>query len=86
MLVREPSHWYPDSLLHESEGWPQLQPVLQWTRVQIHHQPVQIDVDKWSDRMTRDKARETSLQAYIPVCLYVEVFPNRYNFHFNLMK
>lgn len=88
MLVREPSHWYPDSLLHQSKGRPQLQPVLWWTRAQVHYQPVQIDMDKWSIRTTRDKAykRETSVQAYISVCLYVEIFQTHYNSHFNLMK
>lgn len=34
----------------------------------------------------RDKARETSVQAYSPVCLYVEIFQTYYDFHFNLIK
>lgn len=55
VLVRQPLHWCPDTLVPQSEGGPQLQPILWRPRPGTAHCPAEIDAP--SGRCTGSQTR-----------------------------
>lgn len=77
VLVRQPLHWCPDTLVPQSEGGPQLQPILRWSRAGTAHRPAEIDAPsvRCPGSQTRSvKASARAMCMCVILYMYVCVF------------